>query len=49
MHHPINIVTISGGSPEQSQTLLGSFVLAVAHSEYVYIPIPFILVADFCY
>ena len=31
----------------QSPTLLGCFVLTVAHSEHVYIPIPFILLGYF--
>jgi len=33
----------------RSPTLLGPFVLAVAHSEHAYIPIPFILLAYFWY
>ena len=42
-------VTCLPGYWWRSLTLLRPFVLAVAHSEHVYITIPFILLAYFCY
>jgi len=44
--HVINIVTAVDG---ESPALFWAFALTVAHSELVYIPIPFVFLADFCY
>lgn len=44
--HFISVVTAVDGTPP---ALFRAFVLAVAHSEHVYIPIPFVFLADFCH